>query len=252
MRTSLGVLVVIALLGIDNVCSQVDTSRSRLNQKIIAMTLDELKQYGVITGGRNNNCIESLRVAIFEDPDLKKEIGRVHPGTFAKYERLSEIRRIPYWAPLKEHQLPNGERFRVWVDSMVGWVGDHSLMTFSSAWRERNTERFLKVFINTAVCVYFSGQYETTECTIVTVWEREAPYYVWELKGAKFNPIGNWLYSYPKVDTVYFDEKKVLTFQLSSIGGDAEDRWGEYALYSFKNGDFTLLSKWGIDTTYSR
>jgi hypothetical protein len=98
------------------------------------------------------------------------------------------------------------------------------------------------------VCIYSSGQYESAECSAVSIWEREFPESLWNLKAVKIQPIKTCLYCTPQVDTVYFDDDKSLKFQLSSRGGDAGDFWGTRCLYSYKEGEFTLISTSNVDS----
>jgi hypothetical protein len=83
----------------------------------------------------------------------------------------------------------------------------------------------------------------------VSIWEKEFPENLWNLKAVKIQPIKTCLYCTPQVDTVYFDDDKSLKFQLSSLGGDEDDFWGTRSLYSYKEGQLTLLSTWNVDST---
>jgi len=214
---------------------------------IVAVSIDEIKKYGITTGSPEL-CDSSLTMDIFANSDLKQKIGSIASGTIVKYQRLSETIHIPYWAPRLQNRLPDGEKFIIFGDTLAGWVDESNLMTFSSVWRERIPERFLKICSNTAVCVYSSGQYESAECSAVSIWEKELPESLWNLKAMKIQPIKTCLYCTPQVDTVYFDDDKSFKFQLSSIGSDAGDFWGTHSLYSYKEGQLTLLSTWNVDS----
>ncbi|MGB2697970.1 MAG: hypothetical protein WBD28_08970 [Candidatus Zixiibacteriota bacterium] len=215
--------------------------------KIVAVSIDEIKKFGITTGTKES-CDNSLTLDIFTNSDLKQKIGSIPSGTIVKYQRLSETIHIPYWAPQREHRLPEGEKFIIFGDTLTGWIGESNLMTFSSVWRERIPERFLKTCVNSVVCVYSSGQYESVECSAVTLWERESPENLWTLKVMKTQPIKTCLYCTPQVDTVYVDDDQSLKFQLSSLGGDAGDFWGTRSLYSYKDGQLILLSTWNVDS----
>lgn len=230
-----------------NAYAQKSPQNSDSTVRIVAVSIDEIKKFGITTSIREL-CDSSLILDIFASFDLKHKIGSIPSGTIVKYQRLSETVHIPYWAPQREHRLPEGEKFIIFGDTLTGWVGERNLMTFSSMWRERNPERFLKICMNTAVCVYSGGQYESAECSAVSIWEKELPGSLWNLKAVKIQPIDTCLYCIPQVDTVYYDEDKTLKFQLSSLGRDEDGFWGTRSLYSYKEGQLTLLSTWNVDS----
>jgi hypothetical protein len=221
-------------------------SESRYStEKIVAVSIEEIKKYGITTKGEKF-CDSTSNIDIFTTPDLANKFGTIASLKFVKYDRLSEILHVPYWASTPKYRLFNGEKFKISTDDLSGWIGEHNLLTFSSLWRDRNPERFLKVYGNTAICIYSSGQYETAECSAVTVWEREFPECTWNLKILKFQPVKIWLYTFPQIDTLYVDNDKKLKILLSTIGGDADEIWGSYSLYSFKDEQLMVDSTWDI------
>jgi len=215
------------------------------SNSVVAVSIDEIKSFGILTNG-NRHCNDSSAISIYEDSSLRTEVGFLPTHSFVKFERLSEITHIPYWAPRKEHRLKDGEKFKTRKGIVKGWVDDNQLMTFSSVWRERSSEQYIKVKSNTVACIYSSGQYSSSECCVLTIWRKDPILSVWKLQATQFGPISTGLYQFPSVDKIQLNKEMFFAIQLSSIGGDAEDRWGTFAYYLYNNFELQFV----FDTTF--
>ena len=205
--------------------------------QVVAVTADEIRKYGITTNDIQN-CADTLDIPVFAEPELKNQIAVIPPHRFVKFERFSELFHIAPWAPKTEYRLSErgGEKFKISYDNVTGWIGENELMTFSSQWKENETQYFIKIFkYKTAICVFSSGQYETSYCNAVTAWKLEEPEHLWKLKHVLFNSVPQSLYSTPRIDSIFTDKKSGLYFRISAIGGDAGDVWGSKVVYSFKN-----------------
>jgi hypothetical protein len=199
-----------------------------------AVSLDNIKNQGIVASGRPG-CDEKIPVDVYADPELTDRIGSIASHRFVRYDRLSDITGIPYWAPRGEHALPTGERFKIYGDSITGWIDDEQLLTFSSTWRERQRDKFWAIDGNHTVCLYSRGQYEASLCVALTIWERLNYESIWELRTIKYDPVGLGLYSLPIIDGLIRFGHGDLAIQVSSRGGDAEDGWGSFAFYLYQD-----------------
>lgn len=222
--------------------------------KVSAVSIEEIKKYGIIISGRES-CKAGSKIPVYESAETRVVIDSIPPNSFVKYERLSEIRKKPLWAPRREYALKGSEKFYISQDSLSGWINVENLMTFSSSSRDRHPEKFLKVNLNKVVCLYSSGQAETARCSALTVWESTWPENLWVLKAMQLQPINVWLYTFPQIDTLVRYDRESLAIHLGTRGGDAGDVWGTYSFYLYQN---NRLSKsyeqnydYTIDKTYS-
>jgi hypothetical protein len=205
--------------------------------QVVAVTADEIRKYGITTNDVQN-CTDTSYIPVFAEPELENQIAVISPHRFVKFERFSEMFHVAPWAPKAEYRLSQsgGEKFKISYDNVTGWIGENKLMTFSSQWKENETEYFIKIFkYRTAVCIFSSGQYETSFCNAVTAWKLEDPEHLWKLKDVLFNSVPQSLYSTPRIDSIFADKKGGLHFRVSAIGGDAGDVWGSRVSYSFDN-----------------
>jgi hypothetical protein len=240
-------MILWSLLPVD-FASSGSSNTSVTTSSFFAMSLDEIRCFGIIaSSGRGSACTSLSQIPIYADPELSEQVDSIPSWTIVKYERLSEIRRIPYWAARRTDRLPEGERFRIMYDSSVGWIGENDLMTFSSLWKQYSTENYLKVHQPktgniVAVAVYSNGQAESAICCALTIWEWVTS--IWKLRELLVQPIGSGLYMIPQIDSLYSGEDGSLMIQLSSLGGDEEDRWGGYVLYSYTENGLVLVKRW--------
>lgn len=201
-----------------------------------AVSIDDIKSVGIITGDLQG-CDNSIPVNVFADPELTQMFDSIASHSFVKYDRLSVLTGKPYWAPRGEHALPSGEKFKIYGDSIMGWVDGKQLLTFSSAWRERNTNNFFAIDRNTVVCLYSSGQYESSYCVALTVWRKSRNYEnIWVLKAIDYSAVGAGYLSLPKVDGLLRYKDGNLAIQISVRGGDEGDVWGAFNFFLFHNG----------------
>lgn len=230
--------ILISLVAIYCITGEWTTSQS-LSDRPVAVSIEELKAYGVVTRGRNG-CDDSTLVSVYSDSELTIKVDSIACHSFIKYDRLSELNNKPYWAPRAEHALSGGEKFKIYNDSIIGWIDDEELMTFSSAWRERNTERFFAIDQNNVVIVHSSGQFESAGCAILSLWERQFPQNNWHLLANVLNPIQVGLYVFPIIDGIKRYDKDNIAIQMSAFGGDAGDIWGTFAFYLYHENELTL------------
>ena len=243
-------LVVLCIIG-GHTTSQSLPDHPRGGNQLIAVSIEEIKAYGVVTYGRKG-CDDFSSVAVFSDPDLTERIGSIASHSFVRYDRLSELTHKPYWAPRREDALPDGEKFRIYQDSISGWIDDEELMTFSSVWRERNSGKYIAIAQNTVVIVHTSGQYESAGCAILSVWERQNNQQTWLLSATVSDPIAVGLYVVPAIDRVVRYNRNRLAIQMSAFGGDAEDVWGTFAFYLYHENELTLAFSRPHSYSYDR
>ena len=234
-------LVALQILASDRALCDTDQA----SNSVVAVSIDEIKSFGILTNG-NRHCNDSSAISIYEDSSLRIGAGFLPTHNFVKFERLSEMTHIPYWAPRKEHRLKDGEEFKVRKGNVIGWIDDEQLMTYSSVWRERSSEQYIKVTSNTVACIYSSGQYSSSKCCVLTIWRKDPILNVWKLQATQFEPISTCLYQFASVDKIQLNKEMLFAIQLSSIGGDAEDRWGTFAYYLYNNFELQFV----FDTTF--
>lgn len=243
MKKALKIYIIHLLVAFSTLLfSQTEEVTSHNTQNIIAHSLEEIKEYG-ITVYDFQNCLSTYYIRIYPDSNFyfRTSIDSIQSHKFIKYKRLSDIVNTPYWAPRKEDRLPKGERFKINQNGMMGWLPDeNNVMTFNSIWRERIKDKLLMLDSNLVVCLYSSGQNETSWCWALTIWEYEQSKNLYGLKTYKILRGGK--YTIPVIDSLYRDDSHLL-IDISRIGGDAGDIWGSRYHFSYKDGELIKESE---------
>lgn len=209
--------------------------------RVKAVSIDHIKNYGVVTAGADS-LDEGAMVALYGNPEEGVIVDSIRVLAIVEFDRLSEIRKIPYWAPRPECRLPGGEWFRIESPGRKTWLPADNLMTFSSTWRQNNLDDFIYIYRHRLVfCLYSSGQGESAGSSVLTVWERDRYENVWILLDYVYDPAGRGLYMIPRIEEVVADEGEPPTVKIGASGSDAGDVWGEEMWYRFEDGKLVFV-----------
>lgn len=238
-RLSLILLLALQCIILSNVTGQSIPDHPMGSVNPVAVSIEEIKAYGIVVH-HGANCNDSLPVFVFSDPELTQKIGSLASGSFVKYDRLSELVHKPYWAPRPQHALPDGEKFRIYHDSISGWVDDNDVMTFTSSWRDHIEDKLLFRDANTIAVIYSSGQNETSECVSLCVWERQNFENLWKLSALRNDSIPTGYLTLPTIEQVLRYDIDKLAILVSSNGGDAEDHWGTQVIFLLQQQNLSI------------
>ena len=206
----------------------------------VAVSISEITNYGVTTHDARS-CDSTGPVEVYSDPNLTNKIGTIPSHSFVRYFRLSEL---VHRSPLqlgKEFDMSSGEPFRVFHDSITGWVHSANLMTFGSMNKWERFDRKIVQTWSTLFSLVASGQYESAGCSMLCAWENERKLDVWVLSSTIPEPIPVGLYTFPYFDTLveYGPGSNIgrgnVALLLSAISGDGGDTWNSYSYYLYED-----------------
>src|SRR5262245_6156115 len=83
---------------------------AQTNTDIVGVSLDHIKSYGIVAPSKELKETNQV-IFLYADPNKSKHIDSLQAYQFVRYERLSETKKVAYWAPRREHSLPNSEWF---------------------------------------------------------------------------------------------------------------------------------------------
>ncbi|MBU8932904.1 MAG: hypothetical protein KOO62_02745 [candidate division Zixibacteria bacterium] len=247
-KSVLLLLVILCVAGRSTFCQSLPNPLLETDHPT-AVSIDHIKALGIVTNG-GRSCDSTTPIDVFADPDSTTKIGTIANHSFVRYDRRSELVGKPYSASRREYALLGGEKFRIYHNGITGWIGINNLMTFSSAWRERQTNRFFAVGGRTAACLYSSGQHETTVCVALTIWKHGSYDNLWWLEAVEYAPGPLSLYACPVIDALVEFDKDKIALQVSVRGEDMEDGWGSFAFYLYQ--DSLLVKSLVKDYNYRR
>ena len=250
------VYFLLLLLGIISRSVYCQASPGQTNKPDQVKALSIVDIFGVgITANNLQDREDTTSIDVFADPELSEKIGTISNHTVVRYDRLSVLTGTPYWAAHPANRLSGGEKFKIYSDSITGWIDDIQLMTFSSQWRQRRIAQFFAIDDATTVCLYSSGQHETLFSTALTVWEWTSAQDCWELRTIKYRPVPASSFSWPAIDRLVRYKDGNLAIQISRKGGDEADRWGAFVFYFYRGTDliesFTKHYSYRVDINYT-
>lgn len=216
------------------ICGQSVEELTGGSDRVVAVSIGDIKSFGIVTQGWQK-CDQTDDIIVYFDSALTISTRSIENHSFVKYDRLSELIGRPYWAPRREHALAGGEKFRIRNGETAGWIDDEQLMTFSSARRDRRTDRFFAIAGGVAACLYSSGQFGTAACAALTLWKRANFENVWSPVAITFDPVDVSLYTFPEIESVIGFNQGDVAILVQALGGDAEDCWGAFAYYLYRD-----------------
>jgi hypothetical protein len=239
--TTLGRLIVLILLAIPffaskGVLCQTSQDQSIKPERVTALFVEDIFRIGITTNNLKD-LEDATPIDVFADPELSEKIGTIANHTVVRYDRLSVLTGKPYWAAHPANRLPGGEKFKIYSDSITGWIDDVQLMTLSSQWRQRRIDQFFAIDDITTVCLYSSGQYETLISTALTVWEWTSSEDIWVLQTIEYGPVPVSSFSWPAIEGLVRYKDGNLAIQVRARGGDEADRWGSFVFYLYRGTD---------------
>jgi hypothetical protein len=211
-----------------------------------AVWYGEIWEYGIVSTGTPGDTLRPM-VPLYTEPGDSTAVDSIRVGTFIKYERLSELKRV---APisLANDRAFKGEWFRVNAKDANGWLRHKNLMTFLGSDWGRDPTRHCQTFAGGSVlAAYVSGQYWNSWAGAVALWVRDSRNNRWILGDVVLNAFACGLYTFPVIDSFvdeYEQHKRVATnAYLRSIGGDAGESWGERVIFRIAGDTLTIIHR---------